>query len=235
MRNNNINAMPTKSVSDDLSVSGSRPASARGVSGAQAGNQPATPLATRSKRNSYKKVGETSYVDELLFGRPIAETSFEAPWGEQKDLRSARPLLWSPPSTGTGVNPRVRPKSSPRNQKKFRMTAHKDSYVDETLFGPAPVYCGWEAPWGERSPKTRPFLFSPTDYRVKKGWGSSAAGEVGPTATKQIPPQGMQRSKLDTALQIPEHSGADYWQRPAAPSSARSTARETKPALKPWR
>jgi len=97
---------------------------------------------TKSRPSSAKRPNfKPTYVDELLFGKKLAQPDFSAPWNDGEN-RVSRGIDSSPYKKKEVVH-------SSRPNSGARVPRHSASYVDETLFGPKPVDPEWEAPWSK--------------------------------------------------------------------------------------
>ena len=187
---------------DAMAITGSRPPSAQGV-------RTRPPSASRRSRNTYKVVSTSSNVDELLFGSSNPKTcghdtaQWEAPWCEKKKPSKTRssPNLWTPAASSPGVTPNSSRSATPlqgpvssgavtpssggmKNKSPYKLKKFKESYVDESLFGPQPVECDFPAPWDKDDRSTpKPLLWTGVDYN--RAASKSPAG--GNKQTKRRP------------------------------------------------
>ncbi|CAH1772796.1 unnamed protein product [Owenia fusiformis] len=119
-----------------------------------------------------------SYVDEMLFGKKVQESDFPAPWDKG---RKSQQLLWAPsdsshamsPQPGTSRPPSAidRPPSASKSRANSRpgssLVNHKDSYVDEMLFGPKLQEPSFAAPWEKEDENKKPMILF--DYSCPTG------------------------------------------------------------------
>ncbi|XP_013386920.1 RBPJ-interacting and tubulin-associated protein 1-like [Lingula anatina] len=141
-------------------------------------------------RNPYHKVSNTSEVDDLLFKPHNPNPRGDTQWSDRDNPfadRKEKPLIWSPPPSqrdspspqrsARSVSPAGSRSSTPlgsRSRNKYRLVKHTPTYVDEMLFGeplPEPTF---PAPWEKESPKVKPLLFSPTNYKIMKADSSKS-------------------------------------------------------------
>lgn len=139
---------------------------------------------TGINRHTVQSTHTPSYVDETLFGHPPDEASFPAPWEKQSERK--QPILAfdgtdyrnkqarstqnrAQNSTNHSSEQGHRLGSRPASAKtKYRppTIVHRESYVDETLFGDRPFEAEWRAPWEKKEARKKPLLFDPFDHRV---------------------------------------------------------------------
>ncbi|KAH3709370.1 hypothetical protein DPMN_068832 [Dreissena polymorpha] len=175
----------------DLELRGSRPPSVVGI----------RPPSSGRPRSGYKVIADHSDVDELLFTshhpRSESEVLFRPPWSTasqekiEKKKPKMRPMLWAP-------DPRQSVTTSHSDQKGFkgsmRSTNHADlnryrpvkqkpSFCDEMLFGHKLEEPSFDAPWGEKSKRPRPFLCSPVDYAKLTREGSTLSAKYSSVGT----------------------------------------------------
>lgn len=164
-------------MTESLVLTGSRPPSARSGS-RQSLVRP---------RSGYKKVSNSSNVDELLFGGSQHSGNHHSfgtyhkftPSPAQSDVDWAKrlpspkkdpPLLWAPSSSAEGNRPKIKQALTAidlsSNKNKYRLLKHKPTFCDETLFGPKLEEPDFEAPWGDNKKTPTPFLFSSMDYKM---------------------------------------------------------------------
>lgn len=151
------------------------------VSGSQPG--PSSTYGTKSKgrpRSGYRRLAESGSADELLFksfnAGQIEKSSFADPWEKPKNERKSRPLLWAPSPSPTGMDVKHFTNSLKKNRiqgqktenttprNKYKLLKWTPTYVDETLFGPPLQEPSFQAPWSEKTPSMKPYLFSSTDF-----------------------------------------------------------------------
>ena len=147
-------------MASPLVVTGSRSSS---VAGSRQG--------TRDRpRSGYRKIGNTSEVDETLFkSHSVARMSqsqesspfLKSPTPKVKG--SGPPLLWAPPVTNKRPEKFLKTPTpqTPNESNKYRLRGHTPTYVDETLFGPKLEEPSFPAPWGDRKRKPKPFTWAP--------------------------------------------------------------------------
>lgn len=141
-------------------------------------------LRTAISRHTVQSTHTPSYVDETLFGSPIDEASFPAPWEKQSDKKppififdgtnyrntQARSIQsQAHNSTNHSSEQGHRLGSRPASAKtKYRppTVIHRESYVDETLFGERSFKAEWPAPWEKKDTRNKPLLFDASDHKV---------------------------------------------------------------------
>lgn len=132
-------------------------------------------------RYGYHTVGIKSNVDETLFkshnpGRMSEEIDFKPPWSykkktpeEQLMKPKGRPLMWAPqPSVSLDGNivsnhcgNKTKNTNSNSTQSKHKLWRHTPTFVDESLFGPRLEEPSFDAPWGMKKTKARPYFWVP--------------------------------------------------------------------------
>lgn len=140
---------------------------------------------TRSRRSDYQPtcIHNSSYVDETLFGPPLEEASFSAPWEKQsrrksfhifdctdyknKEMKNKGQMN---PSEKRSEPIQMFYSSKPRSvNSRVRGPTHRKTYVDETLFGEKPLQVNdWPPPWEQdkRQKHQKLILFDGFDYKV---------------------------------------------------------------------
>jgi len=200
----------------DLELTGSRPPSVAGV----------RPSSRNRPRSGYKVLGNDSSVDELLFSshhpKHEAEIGFNPPWSTTpRDPSSSskafvkkpkmKPMLWAPDSRTsiTSHSDRNGYKSSSKginhhnDLNRYRPVKQKPSFCDETLFGHKLEEPSFEAPWAEKTKKSRPYLFSPVDYAKLTREASTMSAKYSSSGTMDGRPPSRQGRRPVTATTRP--------------------------------
>lgn len=133
-----------------------------------------------TSRHTLQSTHTPSYVDETLFGSTPDAASFPAPWDKRSD-RKPPVLIFdctdyrnkqnradnaTDHSSEQGHRLGSRPTSA-KPKYKPPTVVHRQSYVDETLFGDRPFEAEWPAPWEKKEDaRKKPLLFDAFDYKV---------------------------------------------------------------------
>jgi hypothetical protein len=214
----------------DMTVTGTRPSSARD-----------RPQLSHRSHNPYHKVSSTSQVDETLFGKGPKTPVFPPPW-DKKDNRGQM-LLWSPSQKKEPNSSRPTPVKSNTPRKlnnKSRLIKYKESYVDESLFGPK-LKSSFRAPWDAPSVTPEPHLANPMNYsdRVQAEKRLNATNINGavlqtrplsrqdfrPSSGRAAQPTSNRPGSGRSPFKVPRPAESDYWPLPSGISSVASTAR----------
>lgn len=122
-----------------------------------------------------------------------------------------RPLLWAPEDRASNTSQSERRSTHTIVNKgsqsidfdKYRPVKQKASFVDESLFGPHLQEPSFEAPWAEKTKKTKPFLFSPVDYAKLTREGSTMSAKYSSSGTLDGRPPSRQGRRPKTASTRP--------------------------------